>query len=37
MSRERKKPKSTRLGNKIIGACICVACTEPFNNHSKRD
>ena len=37
MSRETNKPKSTRLGNKIIGACICVACTEPFNDHSKRD
>ena len=37
MSRERKKPKSTKLGNKIIGACICVACLEPFNDHSKRD
>ena len=38
MSRERKKPKSSStLGNKVLGACICVACTEPFNNHSKRD
>jgi|13_taG_2_1085334.scaffolds.fasta_scaffold02816_2 hypothetical protein len=38
MSRERKKPKSSStLGNKVLGACICVACTEPFNDHSKRD
>lgn len=25
------------LGNKQLEKIICVACTEPFGNHSKRD